>query len=258
VLIRELQARANVLDGFAKKAATLSPRECVDAMQTLLGEGFLVVEPFAIDAARAPARLVVEREALERFVTVASFVRPALRRLGHARDLSAFAGNPTVPVHVLQHPDGEWAGGTLSKPGTGAEIVCFTAFGKPGEQRATGVLLDNWMDIVPSATEVSGIAISYDQPDAQPPQSMLLVVPPRVHPGAGATPRRWLFEDVVIALDDTLELAKIRAIEPEHLVEEAYGALLPMTVGEILPRAVTSTPTDVVGERVMLDFGAIG
>ena len=47
-------------------------------------------------------------------------------------------------------------------------------------QPLAGLLIDEWVEVVPSATETTGITFQYDQPDACPPQTILLAVPPEV------------------------------------------------------------------------------
>ena len=58
--------------------------------------------------------------------------------------------------------------------------------------------------------KTTGIAFHYDQPDASPPQAVLVAVPPRL---AG----QWTWDDLVHTLDETLDLAMNRMVELEHL-----------------------------------------
>ena len=65
---------------------------------------------------------------------------------------------------------------------------------------------------------------------------------------------RWELGDLFQTLHETLELAKARSVELEHLQSTAYGQLLPAVTGEVVPRAV-GTPSGL-DDRVYLDFGA--
>ena len=47
-------------------------------------------------------------------------------------------------------------------------------------QPLAGVLIDEWVEVVPSTTETTGIALQYDQPNAAPPQTILIAVPPEI------------------------------------------------------------------------------
>ena len=49
-----------------------------------------------------------------------------------------------------------------------------------------GLLLDEWVEVVPGDTTTTGVVFHYDSPDTEPPQAMLLVVPPRPRGGMGS------------------------------------------------------------------------
>ena len=88
-----------------------------------------------------------------------------------------------------------------------------------------GLLLDEWTEVVPAERETTGVAVHHNGPDSEPPQAMLLVVPPERTAGA-----QWAATDLVDAVTETFELAKTRAVEPAHLGATAFGHLLPATV----------------------------
>jgi hypothetical protein len=89
--------------------------------------------------------------------------------------------------------------------------------------RRCGLLLDDWTEVIPGETENTGIAAHYDRPSSEPPQTLLLVAP-------AAVTGKWQWEDVTGALDDTLGLARKRAVEPVHVDASAYARFLPATV----------------------------
>ena len=74
----------------------------------------------------------------------------------------------------------------------------------------------------PRARATTGVAFHHDRPNAEPPQAWLLVLP-AVFDGS------WSWDDLVGAVTDALDSAKLRAIEPTHLDTTAYDALLPAT-----------------------------
>jgi hypothetical protein len=78
-----------------------------------------------------------------------------------------------------------------------------------------GLLVDEWVDVVPSATETTAVTFQYNPPDASAPQSVLLAVPPV--PGAP-----WTVADLHRVLTETLHLAKLRAVDAESLGELAH------------------------------------
>lgn len=86
-----------------------------------------------------------------------------------------------------------------------------------------GVLVDDWVEVIPGKEETTGISFHYDQPDTEPPQVMLLAVPP-------AFTGSWHWNDLVDSLNETLAAAKKRAVEPQQLDRTGYAQFLPATM----------------------------
>jgi hypothetical protein len=84
---------------------------------------------------------------------------------------------------------------------------------------------------------------------------MLLVVPPAAPPANGTG--RWSLDDLVRTLDETLDMARDRLVEPEHLADDVYAQVLPAIGGELIPDAIRDRGAPL-GDRVPLDFGAAG
>jgi hypothetical protein len=108
-----------------------------------------------------------------------------------------------------------------------------------------GLLLDEWSEVVPAtevletdgttervASHMAGLAFHYDRPSCEPPQTMLLVTP-------ATWDGRWQWADLVGALDDTLDLAKKRTVEPVHVDATAYARFLPATVAAVTLRGLS-------------------
>ena len=87
-----------------------------------------------------------------------------------------------------------------------------------------GLLIDEWVEVVPSAKETTGMVFEFDQPDATAPQSVLLAVPPDL----GASWTLWTLQQVLL---ETLDLARLRLVDPEasdvvgHFLPAAYFAV---------------------------------
>ena len=96
-----------------------------------------------------------------------------------------------------------------------------TAFNKLALQ--CGVLLDEWAEIIPQRDLDTGIAFHFDRPNNEAPQAMLLVTPSDKR-------GKWIWSDVVDALNDTLDFAKRRAVEPDDLQGTQYPRFLPATM----------------------------
>ncbi len=74
-----------------------------------------------------------------------------------------------------------------------------------------GIVVGEFTEVIPGKEETTGIAFHYDQPNAEAPQSILLSIPPANKP--------YSLKYFVDTVNTALELAKLRAIEPEHLNE---------------------------------------
>lgn len=89
-----------------------------------------------------------------------------------------------------------------------------------------GVLLDEWTEVIPTKDETTGLAFHYDRPNSEPAQTMLLALP------ADFT-GSWKWQDLVDAMHETLDLARKRAVEPQHLDNTSYSRFLPAVVSSV-------------------------
>ncbi len=96
-----------------------------------------------------------------------------------------------------------------------------------------GLLLDEWTEVIPSRNETLGLAFHYDQPNSEPPQALLLVTP-------SDFTGHWRWEDLVNTLHATLDMARKRAVEPDHVDTTVYSRFLPPIVSLASPIRVTA------------------
>jgi hypothetical protein len=83
------------------------------------------------------------------------------------------------------------------------------------DQPLAGLLIDEWVEVVPSSRETTGLTFHYDQSNSAAPQSILLAVP--------ADQRQvWDLDSLETILHDTLELARVRATAPETRPETVW------------------------------------
>jgi len=97
-----------------------------------------------------------------------------------------------------------------------------------------GILLDEWTETIPTRSETTGLAFHYDRPNAEPPQTVLLVTPPEF---AG----NWKWQDLIDSLHDTLDFARQRAVEPDQIDASALVTLLPATLSPVTLLPITAT-----------------
>jgi hypothetical protein len=115
--------------------------------------------------------------------------------------------------------------------------------------RQCGVLIDDWTEEIPTAHEITGIAFRFNQPNAVPPQALLLAVTPEE---TGS----WEWDDLVGTLTDTLRRAKRRAVEPDQLEKEGsvWNAFAPALVSEFSTRDDADVSLDLIG---MIEFSQV-
>jgi len=115
--------------------------------------------------------------------------------------------------------------------------------------KQSGVLVDDWTEEIPTDKETTGIAFRYNQPNAAPPQALLLTVTPHE---TGS----WDWDDLVGTLNDTLRRAKRRAVEPAQLEKRDTGALgeLPLETWNALVPALVSEFSAIDKADVSLDM----
>lgn len=86
-----------------------------------------------------------------------------------------------------------------------------------------GIMIDEWTEVIPATKETAGLAFHFDRPNNEPPQSMLLVTP-------ASAGRQWNWEDLKLAIPETFDMAKKRAVEPRDISASPLSRLLPATL----------------------------
>lgn len=160
----------------------------------------------------------------------------------------AGAGPPPLRVAQLSlaepaagNPAPYWLGlpwdPAYSPPGDALSLVQWL----PQDYEATSptqaaLWLDEWTETLPLGQQNTALTFHHDQPNAAAPQSLLLVVPPRTAPPQGMP---WELEDLAGAINETLDLAKKRTVEPDALAATHLATVLPAVVLPTAQQAVT-------------------
>jgi hypothetical protein len=88
------------------------------------------------------------------------------------------------------------------------------------------LLIDEWMELLPKKEEVTGIAFNFDQPNSAPPSALLLAVTPVVT-------GKWTWDNLTATVLDTMERARLRAVEPDMIETlKGFATLIPSTIAE--------------------------
>lgn len=77
----------------------------------------------------------------------------------------------------------------------------------------SGMIIDSWTERIQEEASETAFALHYNQPNAEPPQSCLLCITPEIT-------GNWHWEDIVGCVLSAMDLAKKRAVEPEHFEED--------------------------------------
>jgi hypothetical protein len=200
--------------------------QSVGRIEALCGAGFVVLPSIHPPAgaeldqtlgARTDLLAGDDGSAPIRFVQQASQVYEGL---GRWRTVSLYAGassapKPRLDIGQLPHtPGSQWLGmklGPGKTPPPGRVSLLVYGYGSTAPSATTtwrGLLLDEWVEVIPNAVEDTGLTFHFDNPGAEAPQAVLVVAPSSI----GAT---WKASDVWGTLAETLDLAKIRAVDLE-------------------------------------------
>jgi hypothetical protein len=189
----------------------------LDHQQTTLGRSFPVDEWFT-----GVARVREKMRSLESTMRLAEAFGTSSPEL-HPLQLPFRAG---VPWLALEYPDTLPSGDPLVIDEDKLLYTAHFADGFDETARQAGLLLDEWTEVIPSRTEDTGLAFHFDRPNSEPPQTLLLALP--ADHGEG-----WTWDDLVDSVRETVDLAKKRAIEPDHLDTSAYARFLPAVISAV-------------------------
>lgn len=264
---------ADASDALTRAASALGDKAqaaVADAAKTLLGEAFILLPEFRLSSDRLAewdnvwanrasllTHLAAGPEAtpfpLDDWLHGAARVRERLRCVETVLLLGEPLGAARSPeLTALQFPyraGDAWLG--LRFPDTFPDgstpfvldedkLLYSGLFGENAEIDTSdedvtysGLLLDEWVETVPAEEASTGLSFHFDRPNAEAPQVILLVTPPLAD---GA----WHWQDIVDTLHETLDFARMRAVEPVHLDTTALGPLLPAVLSSVTLFPITA------------------
>lgn len=212
------------------------------AFKFLFGEGFTVLRSFApdnsdelslaLDAQSTTALLDGEnRRWPVLWLQQVARVRPEIRRFESVAMLAeVLSSEDRLALRVAQLPHGSsdrWlalpskkSGGSEIRQGT-LSLVVNTPFQFDAGGAYAGMVLGDWDEIIPGDNETTAVAFHFNRPDAEPPQALLLAVPPESEEDEGV----WSWDALVDCVESALDLAKVRAVDLDGLKE--FGRFLP-------------------------------
>ena len=94
-----------------------------------------------------------------------------------------------------------------NKPVSGKVSLVISSYGQTDfGKKISGLIIDEWPEIIPDDNETTGVAFHYDIPNSEAPQALLLAIPYDNGP-------TWKLEDIIATVNETLDLAKVRAVD---------------------------------------------
>jgi hypothetical protein len=126
-----------------------------------------------------------------------------------------------APTQTPWNENTPWIGGQLNTEALkgGIHSVVFAGQVKFGQTFA-GLMLAAFNEALPRETEQGGLTFQYDRPSAEPPQAVLLAVPPDP---VGAP--HWDQDTLFQVLTEAQNLARIRMVDPDSM--RSLGIVLP-------------------------------
>jgi hypothetical protein len=135
--------------------------------------------------------------------------------------------------------------GGKTQPSVDRDYLSFTVMNLPNapdfSQPQCGLMLDAWTELVPNRTETTGVVAHHNQPNSEPAQCLLLAISPTL---TGA----WTWDNLLGTLNDTLNRAKTRAVEPDTLNKHSLFA-------QLLPAVTTATEKGKA--NMVINFSAL-
>jgi hypothetical protein len=224
-------------------ARPLAAETIVEAGQAMFGEGFWIVPaigpPDAVDgwsAALATPPAGASATAICAFLSDYASVRDGARRY---REATMLTDAPLPRAAQLagpgKNPPTSWVGGALSleepTPDTPVVSTVLDVAGNyDGLSVTAALVLDEWVEVVPVRIRrgaeaeapiveriTTGVTFNAMAPSARAPQAILLAIAPDAE--------RWSGETIVEVLEETMELARLRAVTLERT--NGIAAILP-------------------------------
>ena len=160
---------------------------------------------------------------------VAQVANNAAAPMLHIGQLGGRQGEPWIALSSAS--GGAPLGGRIS-------MVAITIGADLPEKYGGGLLIDEWVEVVPNSEATTSVAFHYDTPISTPPQVLLLGVPAEGQDD-------WTVEAALNVVDEAFALGKIRLVDTNLLGE----------IGQVLP--IFFAQENTAGDAIGLDVDAL-
>ena len=209
----------------------------MEAAREIFGPSYVIVPLYRFhaiqatefaSAAAAPA--TSDAFAIEAWLQSVARVRPRIAFAVGAIATAGWRERPFADPRAIQLPHkagAPWIGGAIGNSlprGEWLSIVTLDGL-PPSTGLQAGLVIDDWTETVPEARETTGVSFHFNRPNAVAPQALLVVVPPVLR-------GNWEWDDLVGGVNEALDLAKLRAIEPDAVTASGHFQVLPAILSE--------------------------
>ena len=238
-LMAKLAEAKSIVDEAAIKNHTVY----MDAISHLLVADFLIVPAFQPDERVDGTELVrqctsncftnIDSMGIERFLSDVSTVEQPmmylhqLRMYGKCNDLDIPEILP-VQFPSIADQNMEWLGTEVSDSNWIKDAFVYLVMNpdtmvasmkKKDEAKIAGIVVDHWIERIPYKNQTAAVAFNYDQPDAEPPQSLLLAVSAY---DEGQLWRCWSDRMMINTMKSAIHMVKCRAVNPEMISNQRW------------------------------------
>lgn len=242
--IRQIVGTLREAVASAKSVSPSSTAEdCQKAIRDMLCNEVMVVPRFSLDKEHLDTKGLayqlnkdrqffknVNPETYDEYVEQVARVRKQVSLLHQINLFAFFNDGADLDMKAMQMPvDGmenqQWIGVEVDEDkvcDANSYIIvnsCDFANDLRSDSYAAGLVVDFWTESIPLKEQTAAITFSYDQPDAEAPQTIIYAVNPRVQWG-----KRWNYQELAGALKSALELVKLRALEPDDLLRNRWAS----------------------------------
>lgn len=168
---------------------------------------------------------------LEKWLQGIGKVREKMGNLNTLSTVAELLTDKELALNVLQLPyndTGKWVGkefGNFVPVNDTTSIVYHSVEAPAFSAPMCGLMVDEWTEVIPEKEVDAGISFHFNRPNAMPPQALLLAVTPQMR-------GHWQWDDLMAILHETLERARVRAVQPNQLLSGETFQTLPAVLTE--------------------------
>jgi hypothetical protein len=182
--------------------------------------------------------------ALDEWLQKLTRVRPRVSFLEEIRLFLELFGQGSADLlrftsaQVPHIPGARWfafPGDDAALPGSARSLaLSLPAVYLPSDPQC-GLLIDDWVEVIPHREEMTGIAFHFDQPNAEPPQAVLLALP------QASNDSNWQWDDLVSAVFQAFHMARLRTVDTDQVDTTGWAQFLPALVSAVSPSIATAS-----------------